>query len=114
MIELAMDLVLMEVMRGQHHREHRHLGRELHLHEGRDHGLGDEFVAVCLSSGVQTEAALARRVELALARPISHNGTVITVGASVGSAVGLAGEDPAALVSRADQAMYRRKQQRRT
>ena len=75
---------------------------------------GDEFVAVCLSSGVQTEAALARRVELALARPISHNGTVITVGASVGSAVGLAGEDPAALVSRADQAMYRRKQQRRT
>lgn len=73
---------------------------------------GDEFVVIC--PGAQAADALVLRVEQALALPVVHDGALLSVGASVGSAVGARGEDPVALVARADRAMYRRKQARRT
>ncbi|MNB93800.1 hypothetical protein D3C75_409390 [compost metagenome] len=36
----------MEVVRGQGHREHRHFGFQLNLHQAADHRLGDELVTV--------------------------------------------------------------------
>ncbi len=72
---------------------------------------GDEFVVVC--PGGQAAGALLLRVEQALSLPIVHDGALLAVGASVGSAVGARGDDPVALVALADQAMYRSKQARR-
>ncbi len=44
--ELLMFFASMEVVRGQNHREHRHFGFQLNLHQAADHRLGDEFVAI--------------------------------------------------------------------
>jgi len=44
--EIEMRLRLVELLRRQHRREHRHLGAKLHIHERLDHRVGDEFMAV--------------------------------------------------------------------
>ncbi|MNR28396.1 hypothetical protein D3C85_1457200 [compost metagenome] len=36
----------MEMVRRQYHREHRHFGFQLDLHQAADHRLGDEFMAI--------------------------------------------------------------------
>ena len=72
---------------------------------------GDEFVVVC--PGMQAAGALMLRIEQALALPVLHDGAVLAVGASIGSAVGAPGGNPAELIALADQAMYRRKNDRR-
>ena len=57
--------------------------------------------------------ALAGRVEDLLSEPVEHAGLRLTVGASVGTVVTDGGEDPADLLTRADQAMYERKRARK-
>ncbi|MHC2601891.1 hypothetical protein ACVL92_002705 [Bradyrhizobium liaoningense] len=52
--EVVVHLGLVELLRRQHGREHRHLGAELHVHQRLDHGVGDELVPV--DSAVDDEA----------------------------------------------------------
>src|ERR1700712_4368439 len=44
--ELLMLFASVEVMRGQDHREHRHFGFQLNLHQRTDHRLCDELMAI--------------------------------------------------------------------
>ena len=87
---------------------------------------GDEFLLICpvdpaapaepseiARLAPQVAARLAARVEALLAEPVEHNGVRVTVGASVGTLVAHGGEDPADLLTRADQAMYERKRARK-
>jgi diguanylate cyclase (GGDEF)-like protein/PAS domain S-box-containing protein len=71
---------------------------------------GDEFVVVAGGlDGTGTER-LAARVLVAVQRAsVPVGGQLIGVGASVGFSVGVAGDSPDALLSRADRAMYRAK-----
>ena len=73
---------------------------------------GDEFVIV--SDGLVDEEAvdtIAKRLSLALADPFDLDGELFTVTASIGIAVSEDGtDDPAALIERADVAMYRSKE----
>ena len=73
---------------------------------------GDEFVAICEELGGLEEAhAIASRVEVAIAAPISTDAGPLVVHASVGLALaeGTRGADPRELIRRADEAMYRAK-----
>lgn len=73
---------------------------------------GDEFVAVCEGvTGDEAVQELGARVAGAVARPLHWEGRVLDVGASVGVAAAAGGEvaDPAELLRRADEAMYRAK-----
>jgi diguanylate cyclase (GGDEF)-like protein/PAS domain S-box-containing protein len=69
---------------------------------------GDEFVVVCRDlPGEAERAAIAGRIETALAIPITHEGEIVAVTASVGVAHGHAGmADATDLLHRADAAMY--------
>jgi diguanylate cyclase (GGDEF)-like protein len=67
---------------------------------------GDEFALVLPGTGHTSAAQVAQRVIDALAEPSLAGGTLVTVGASVGVAVGSAGEQPEDLMRRADAALY--------
>ena len=74
---------------------------------------GDEFVAICEElHGLEEAHAIASRVEVAIAEPITTDAGPLSVHASVGLALAEAAEgtDPDDLVRRADEAMYRAKQ----
>jgi len=72
---------------------------------------GDEFVVLCenLTSPDDAEK-IATRVVQAVGQPIAVAAGVATVTASVGVAIGALGESAASVVARADEAMYRTKQ----
>jgi diguanylate cyclase (GGDEF)-like protein/PAS domain S-box-containing protein len=72
---------------------------------------GDEFVVLCenLTSPDDAEK-IATRVVQAVGQPIAVAAGVATVTASVGVAIGAVGESAASVVARADEAMYRTKQ----
>lgn len=74
---------------------------------------GDEFLVLLSSVGAQAAQTMATVLRDALQRAIEIEGRLVTVGASVGVAVYPAdGVDVTALVSAADQAMYRVKSRR--
>ena len=71
---------------------------------------GDEFAI--LQRGVKNDEAaqaLAQRVLASLRRPFEVESMQLEVGASIGVAVALPGEQPDQLLRRADAAMYRAK-----
>jgi diguanylate cyclase (GGDEF)-like protein/PAS domain S-box-containing protein len=72
---------------------------------------GDEFVVLCenLTSPDDAEK-IATRVVQVVGQPIAVAAGVATVTASVGVAIGSLGESAASVVARADEAMYRTKQ----
>jgi EAL domain-containing protein (putative c-di-GMP-specific phosphodiesterase class I) len=72
---------------------------------------GDEFVVLCehLTDDARIEE-LADQVTAALRDPFSVQGTEVVLTASIGMAIGRAGDDPVALLSSADAAMYRAKE----
>ncbi|WP_284776222.1 EAL domain-containing protein [Agrobacterium sp. lyk4-40-TYG-31] len=72
---------------------------------------GDEFAAVLPRFYARTDGLeFAHRLLGAVVRPIEWNETILSVGASIGIAVGGAGtKDPDALIAQADVAMYRAK-----
>ena len=77
---------------------------------------GDEFVVVCpvdTAAGAHPLAALAARLERALAVPIAFRGHHLSVGCSIGAARAAEGQSPQELIEAADQAMYRHKRGRR-
>ena len=72
---------------------------------------GDEFVVLCedLASDA-TAAPLARRLEMAIAAPVTAGGRLLEVTTSVGVVVESdPGSDPEAVLARADAEMYRHK-----
>jgi diguanylate cyclase (GGDEF)-like protein/PAS domain S-box-containing protein len=72
---------------------------------------GDEFVVLCENLGTPDDAEkIATRVVQAIGKPIPVAAGVATVTASVGIAIGALGESAASVVARADEAMYRTKQ----
>lgn len=73
---------------------------------------GDEFAILCeeLDEPDEQASAVAARVMAQLAEPFTVAGRPLAVTASIGVAVGERGDDPEALIARADQAMYRAKQ----
>ncbi len=72
---------------------------------------GDEFVVLCENLAAPDDAEkIATRVVQAVGRPIPVAAGVATVTASVGVAIGSLGESAASVVARADEAMYRTKQ----
>ncbi len=73
---------------------------------------GDEFVLVCTTSAGATHAAhIAQRLLTSLAKPMHVQGTVVTVGASMGiSLYPRDGHDVAGLLRKADSAMYAAKE----
>jgi diguanylate cyclase (GGDEF)-like protein/PAS domain S-box-containing protein len=72
---------------------------------------GDEFIIVCPEIRDASQAlTVADRVARAFRFPIpTEDGHVISITASIGVATGHAGDAPAALIHRADRAMYRAK-----
>ena len=73
---------------------------------------GDEFVVLCENLATPDDAEkIAARVVQAIGRPIPVAAGVATVSASVGIAIGSPGESAASIVARADEAMYRTKQE---
>jgi len=73
---------------------------------------GDEFVVLCESLATPDDAEkIAARIVTAVGRPIPVAAGVATVSASVGIAIGSRGESAASIVARADEAMYRTKQE---
>ena len=76
---------------------------------------GDEFVVVVPGLPEPEVAATARRLEVAVARPVVVAPTAaVEVGVSIGTATGAPGEDPDDVVRAADRGMYRVKTARRT
>lgn len=72
---------------------------------------GDEFVAALIDVGAAQALQVAQTIIARLEVPIDLQGTPVRVGASIGIAVSEGGEDgPAALLRRADLAMYAAKQ----
>jgi diguanylate cyclase (GGDEF)-like protein/PAS domain S-box-containing protein len=72
---------------------------------------GDEFVALCENLTTPDDAEkIATRIVQAVGRPIPVAAGIATVTASVGIAIGSLGESAASIVARADEAMYRTKQ----
>jgi diguanylate cyclase (GGDEF)-like protein/PAS domain S-box-containing protein len=72
---------------------------------------GDEFVVLCENLATPDDAEkIATRVVQAIGKPIPVAAGVATVTASVGIAIGSLGESAASVVARADEAMYRTKQ----
>ena len=75
---------------------------------------GDEFVALLWNLDEAGAQLKARALEAAVARTTAtHNGTLLTVGASAGAAMLLPLDTPAKVLERADRAMYARKSGRR-
>jgi len=74
---------------------------------------GDEFVVVCPGVDQEGLAAVAARVTAELRAPVATPAGAVPVRASIGTALGLPGEDPDDLLARADTAMYRVKHRRR-
>jgi diguanylate cyclase (GGDEF)-like protein/PAS domain S-box-containing protein len=73
---------------------------------------GDEFVVLCENLATPDDAEkIAARIVQAVGRPIPVAAGVATVSASVGIAIGSPGESAASIVARADEAMYRTKQE---
>lgn len=68
---------------------------------------GDEFVILTMLTEAAEPADVTRRVRQALHGPVTTTEGALTVGASVGIAVGEPGSDSADLLRRADKAMYR-------
>jgi diguanylate cyclase (GGDEF)-like protein len=75
---------------------------------------GDEFAVLCPGLGPRGAAELAERLECALSEPIVAAGTVVRVGASVGTALAEDAADGDDLLSRADHAMFAIKRSRRS
>jgi diguanylate cyclase (GGDEF)-like protein/PAS domain S-box-containing protein len=74
---------------------------------------GDEFVAVCESTDEEEATEIAGRLREALGVPFLVGGKRLALGASVGVACSRGdGCEPADLLLRADQAMYRQKRRR--
>jgi diguanylate cyclase (GGDEF)-like protein len=74
---------------------------------------GDEFVVILADAGgEETAAAVAARIETAVAAPYQVGPDIVRIGASVGIARGAPGESLAAVVARADAAMYEAKRAR--
>ncbi len=72
---------------------------------------GDEFVVLCENLVTPDDAEkIATRIVQAVGKPIPVAAGVATVTASVGIALGSLGESAASIVARADEAMYRTKQ----
>jgi len=72
---------------------------------------GDEFVVLCENLATPDDAEkIAARIVTTAGRPIPVAAGVATVSASVGIAIGSPGESAASIVARADEAMYRTKQ----
>jgi diguanylate cyclase (GGDEF)-like protein/PAS domain S-box-containing protein len=72
---------------------------------------GDEFVVLCENLGSPDDAEkIATRVVQSVGKPVAVAAGVATVTASVGVAIGSLGESAASVVARADEAMYRIKQ----
>jgi diguanylate cyclase (GGDEF)-like protein/PAS domain S-box-containing protein len=72
---------------------------------------GDEFVVLCENLATPDDAEkIAARIVQSVGRPIPVAAGVATVSASVGIAIGSPGESAASIVARADEAMYRTKQ----
>ena len=72
---------------------------------------GDEFVVLCENLGTPDDAEkIATRVVQSVGKPIPVAAGVATVTASVGIAIGALGESAASVIARADEAMYRTKQ----
>jgi cyclic di-GMP phosphodiesterase Gmr len=67
---------------------------------------GDEFVILCSSRSEEELGALAALVREAVGTPFPGPQGPLTLGVSVGIAVGRAGDDADELISRADRAMY--------
>jgi diguanylate cyclase (GGDEF)-like protein len=75
---------------------------------------GDEFIVLCERVEYQElPMRIAERVQATLARPFRLDEGQVRVGASIGIAVGRAGEASEALVRRADLAMYEVKKRRK-
>jgi chemotaxis family two-component system sensor kinase Cph1 len=75
---------------------------------------GDEFVIVCEPATEPTVALVAARVGEQLRFPLGMAELPdLSVGASVGGVVARPGEGTSAVLRRADEAMYRRKLERR-
>lgn len=75
---------------------------------------GDEFCVVVTPIDAEGLARLQGRVTASLAEPLSLGEQVVPMGAAVGCALRRPGEEPQALLARADQAMYAVKQSRGT
>jgi diguanylate cyclase (GGDEF)-like protein len=76
----------------------------------RTHRLGgDEFAVLLAGQDVPGAAAVCDRVVAALREPFALAAGTASIGASVGAATGAPGDDPDALLSHADRAMYRAK-----
>ena len=73
---------------------------------------GDEFVLLSPGADQAALAALACRVEAGMRAPVQTSAGALSVGVSVGSSIGRAGEDPDELMARADRAMYGTKSRR--
>jgi diguanylate cyclase (GGDEF)-like protein/PAS domain S-box-containing protein len=67
---------------------------------------GDEFVILCSGRSEEDLAALAALVREAVGAPFAGPQGPLSVGVSVGIAVGRAGDDADELIGRADRAMY--------
>ncbi|MGK5112545.1 MULTISPECIES: GGDEF domain-containing protein [unclassified Geodermatophilus] len=74
---------------------------------------GDEFVLLVPGDDPERVSALTGRVAAALAAPFDAACGPLSVGVSVGVAVGRPGESPDELIARADRAMYGSKTHRR-
>jgi diguanylate cyclase (GGDEF)-like protein len=78
---------------------------------------GDEFLVILREEEALSESALfelARRVQLAIARPVNIGGESVAVGGSIGIAsFPEHGTEATTLLKRADEAMYRAKRERR-
>ena len=73
---------------------------------------GDEFVVLCENLASPDDAEkIAERIVRAVGRPVPVAAGVATSTASVGIALGALGESAASVVNRADEAMYRAKQE---
>jgi diguanylate cyclase (GGDEF)-like protein/PAS domain S-box-containing protein len=67
---------------------------------------GDEFVVVCELDTVEHAFGVGERIRLAIQQGLDDTSPALGVTASVGVAVARAGDDPAALIRRADTAAY--------
>ncbi|MHB1011007.1 MAG: putative bifunctional diguanylate cyclase/phosphodiesterase [Propionibacteriaceae bacterium] len=72
---------------------------------------GDEFAVLLRRTGEAASAEIAQRVVVAVSAPATLDDAVVHVGASVGVASVVGGDDAEALVHRADVAMYSAKAQ---
>jgi diguanylate cyclase (GGDEF)-like protein len=70
---------------------------------------GDEFVVLLPGVSPAELESVSRRIDIAMSEPFQLDGAVITIGASVGAAMGAPETSAADLVTRADHAMYDRK-----